>query len=158
MDEHSHSWCMPTLQSFFQPSIIIAILKIPLSLSPHLDMIIWKEDTKGEFNVWSAYKFIQEHSRQEQEERSLSQELRPLSKDLWKMIAPHKIKIVRVARLQEWTVEQLEFKKEESASRQQMPFLSIPWWRYRSCPILLSKCAGVLAEILTMHEWNAAAV
>lgn len=50
-EEHSKHQCIPTLQLWFHPSVVVSILKITLSQSPHLDRLIWKEEIKCEFGV-----------------------------------------------------------------------------------------------------------
>lgn len=81
------------LHAWFHLSVTIEILKIPLSNSSHVNKLIWSEETEGEFTVLSAYRLIQENTKEKQGECSNFREMNGFWKEFWKLPIPHKIKL-----------------------------------------------------------------
>lgn len=91
MDQPSIRWNIHSIKSLFDPLVATSILKISLSLEPHVDKWIWKEEKSGKFSVKSAYFLIHSTMVLPLGETSSSHTLLSVWKAIWSMKIPHKI-------------------------------------------------------------------
>ncbi|KAA3485194.1 RNA-directed DNA polymerase [Gossypium australe] len=59
IDESSRNWKTELIGSTFSEDVAERILRIPLVIEPHNDILAWRGESLGEFTVRSAYKLLQ---------------------------------------------------------------------------------------------------
>ena len=85
-------WDERKIEEKFAPMTRLNILAIPLCRNRSRDSLIWKENSKHEFTVKSAYKVAMRLRQQTEIEHSRAQEDRKWWKMIWAMNVPPKVK------------------------------------------------------------------
>lgn len=93
IDAATNTWNSPILYSIFNSLTTAANLCISLTPSSFRNKLIWERESKGTFNVSSAYRMIQNHKKVGKGESSRFIVLKPFCKRLGHMRIPHKTKI-----------------------------------------------------------------
>ncbi|MBA0818390.1 hypothetical protein Gohar_022421 [Gossypium harknessii] len=92
INTNSRLWRKELIESTFPEEIADRILRIPLAINPHDDLLAWSDEPSGEYTVRSAYKVLQSLD-EDPSAYVLQTDYKGFYNKLWLLNLPSKIKI-----------------------------------------------------------------